>query len=61
MLFDINEITIHCQVVLTSSKFIVSTNVYRAMITTLINGHCDGRTRVDLFGMISSTESVEIR
>ena len=41
MLLDINEITIHYQVVLTSSKFIVSTNVYRAMITTLIDRHCD--------------------
>ena len=61
MLFDINEITIHCQVVLTSSKFIVSTNVYRAMITTLIDGHCDGGMRSDLFGMTPASESVGMR
>ena len=61
MLFDINEITIHCQVVLTSSKFIVSTNVYRAMITTLIDRHCDGGMRSDLFGMTSASKSVEMR
>ena len=54
MLLDINEITIHCQVVLTSSKFIVSTNVYRAIITALIERHCDEGICTDLSQMISS-------
>ena len=32
-----------------------------SMITALIDGHCDGGTRGDLFGMISPSESVEMR
>ena len=58
---SINIITTQRQIVLTSSTFFVSSDVYLAIITTLADGHCDGGTRGDLFGMISSTESVEIR
>ena len=32
-----------------------------SMIATLIDGHCDGGTRSDLFGMISPSESVKMR
>ena len=32
-----------------------------SMIATLIDGHCDGGTHSDLFGMISSTEGAEMR
>ena len=32
-----------------------------SMIATLIDGHCNGVTRSDLFKMISSSESVEMR
>ena len=32
-----------------------------SMIATLIDGHCNGVTRSDLFGMISTSESVKMR
>ena len=39
----------------------MSFDVCGTMITTLIDGHCDGGMRSDLFGMISSNEGVEMR
>ena len=61
MFLDINAITVQRQIILTSSEFVVSFDVCGAMITTLIDGHCDGGTHSDLFGMISSTEGAEMR
>ena len=61
MFLDINAITVQRQIILTSSKFVVSFDVCGAINTTLIDGHCDGGMRSDLFGMISSSESVEMR
>ena len=58
---DINAITVHRQIVLTSSEFVVSFDICSAIITTLIDRHCDGGMRSDLFGMTSASKSVEMR
>ena len=61
MFLDINAITVQRQIILTSSEFVVSFDVCGAMITTLIDGHCDGGMRSDLFGMTPASESVGMR
>ena len=54
MSLGINTITVQRQIVLTSSKFIVSSYVCGAIVFTLIDGHCDGG---GVYRLFSSSET----